>query len=165
MSQCKSFIVFFHSKKNNLIKIIIVVAVCSVVSNSLWPHEQQHARLLWPSLSPGFCSNSHPLSQWCHPTISSSAVPFFFCFSLSQYQLHVDMYPFFFFLNFGLFFVFKIYLFMYLLLGTLGLCCCAGAFPSCSKWGLLSSWHAQASHCGGFSCCGARVRESRLLWL
>ena len=71
----------------------------------------------------------------------------------------------FFFLNFGLFFVFKIYLFMYLLLGTLGLCCCAGAFPSCSKWGLLSSWHAQASHCGGFSCCGARVRESRLLWL
>ena len=46
---------------------------------------------------------------------------------------------------------------MYLLLGTLGLCCCAGAFSSCSKWGLLSSCNAKASHCGGFSCCGAQA--------
>ena len=47
-----------------------------VISNSLWPHGLQHTRLLCPSLSPGVCSNSCPLSQWCHPTISSSVVPF-----------------------------------------------------------------------------------------
>ena len=40
----------------------------SVVPNSLWPHGLQHARLLCPSPSPGACSNSCPLSQWCHPT-------------------------------------------------------------------------------------------------
>ena len=45
---------------------------CSVVSNSLWHHGLQHARLPCPSLSPRVCSNSCPLSQWCHPTISSS---------------------------------------------------------------------------------------------
>ena len=42
----------------------------SVASNYLWPHGLQHPRPC-PSLSPGVCSNSHPLSQWCHPTISS----------------------------------------------------------------------------------------------
>ena len=47
-----------------------------VVSSSLWPHGLQHARLLCPSPSPGACSNSCPLSQWCHPTVSSSVVPF-----------------------------------------------------------------------------------------
>ena len=44
----------------------------SVVSNSLWHHELQHARP-----TPGFHSNSPPSSQWCHPAISSSVVPFF----------------------------------------------------------------------------------------
>ena len=39
---------------------------------TLWPHGLQHARLPCSSLSPGVCSNSCPLSQWCHPTISSS---------------------------------------------------------------------------------------------
>ena len=48
----------------------------SVVSNSLRPHESQHARLPCPSPIPGACSNSCPLSRWCHPTISSSFVPF-----------------------------------------------------------------------------------------
>ena len=48
----------------------------SVVSNSLWPHGLQHARLPCPSLSPRACSNSCPLSRWCHPTISSSVAPF-----------------------------------------------------------------------------------------
>ena len=48
----------------------------SIVSNSLWPHGPQHARLPCPSPSPGACSNSHPLSRWCHPNISSSVVPF-----------------------------------------------------------------------------------------
>ena len=52
---------------------------CSVVSDSLRPHEQQHARLPCPSLSPGVCSNSCPLSWWCHPTISSSVMPFSSC--------------------------------------------------------------------------------------
>ena len=43
-----------------------------VMSSSLWPHGLQHARLPCPSLSPRVCPNSCPLSQWCHPTISSS---------------------------------------------------------------------------------------------
>ena len=49
------------------------------MSNFLWPCELQHARLLCPSLSPWVSSNSCPLSQWCHLTISSSAVPFSSC--------------------------------------------------------------------------------------
>ena len=53
--------------------------ICSVEFNSLRPHESQHARLLCPSLSPGVCSNSCPLSWWCHPTVSSSVIPFFSC--------------------------------------------------------------------------------------
>ena len=44
---------------------------CSVVSNSLWPHEPQHARPPCPSPTPGVYPNSCPLSQWYHPTISS----------------------------------------------------------------------------------------------
>ena len=51
----------------------------SVVSDSLWPHGLHHARLPWPSPSPGACSNSCPLIEWCHPTISSSVIPFSFC--------------------------------------------------------------------------------------
>ena len=47
----------------------------SVVSDSLWPHGLQHARLPSPSPTPGACSNSCPLSQWCHPTISSLCCP------------------------------------------------------------------------------------------
>ena len=46
------------------------------MSNSLWPHGLQHARLPYPSLSPGACLNSCPLSRWWHPTVSSSVVPF-----------------------------------------------------------------------------------------
>ena len=52
----------------------------SVMSDSLWPHGLQHARLPCPSPTPRGCTNSYPLSQWCHPTISSSVVPFFSCF-------------------------------------------------------------------------------------
>ena len=47
-----------------------------VVSNSLWPHGLQHNRLPYLSPTPRTCSNSCPLSLWCHPTISSSVVPF-----------------------------------------------------------------------------------------
>ena len=66
---------------------------CSVMSDSLWPHGLQNTRLPCPSLSPWVFSNSCPLSQWCHPTISTSVVPFSFClqffpasgsFSMSQ---------------------------------------------------------------------------------
>ena len=49
---------------------------CSVMSNSLQLHGLQHARFSCPSSSPGACSNSCPLSWWCHPTISSSVIPF-----------------------------------------------------------------------------------------
>ena len=52
---------------------------CSVASDSLWPRRLYHARLPCPSLSPGVCSDSCPLSRWCHPTISSSVTPFSFC--------------------------------------------------------------------------------------
>ena len=48
----------------------------SVVSDSLWPQGLQHAKLPCPSPTPRACSNSCPLSQWCHLTISSSLVPF-----------------------------------------------------------------------------------------
>ena len=51
----------------------------SVVSDSLWPHEPQHARPPCPSPTPGVYPNSCPSSQWCHPTISSSVVPFSSC--------------------------------------------------------------------------------------
>ena len=51
----------------------------SVVSDSLWPHEPQHARPPCPSPSPGVHSDSCPSSQWCHPTISSSVIPFSSC--------------------------------------------------------------------------------------
>ena len=46
------------------------------MSDSLWPHEPQHARTPCPSPTPRAYSNSCPLSQWCHPTISSSIAPF-----------------------------------------------------------------------------------------
>ena len=48
----------------------------SLMSDSLRPHGLQHTRLPCPSPSPGVCSNSCSLSQWCHPTISSSVIPF-----------------------------------------------------------------------------------------
>ena len=48
----------------------------SVVSKSLWPHGLQHTRPPCPSPSPRACSNSCPVSRWCHPTISSSVIPF-----------------------------------------------------------------------------------------
>ena len=49
------------------------------MSNSVRPHGLQHAGLPCPSLSPGVCSNSCPLSWWCYPTISSSVTPFSSC--------------------------------------------------------------------------------------
>ena len=51
----------------------------SVVSDSLRLHESQHARPPCPSPTPRVHSDSHPSSQWCHPAISSSIIPFFSC--------------------------------------------------------------------------------------
>ena len=51
----------------------------SVVSDSLWPHESQHARPPCPSPTPGVYPDSCPSSRWCHPAISSSVVPFSSC--------------------------------------------------------------------------------------
>ena len=51
----------------------------SVASDSLWPHESQHARPPCPSQTPGVYSNSCPSSRWCHPAILSSVIPFSSC--------------------------------------------------------------------------------------
>ena len=50
-----------------------------LISNSLWSHGLQHARLPCPSPTPGVYADSCPLSQWCHPAISSSVIPFSSC--------------------------------------------------------------------------------------
>ena len=63
----------------NTSNIISVQFSHSVVSDSLWPHGLQHARLPCPSPTPGACSNSCPLSQWFHPMISTSVIPFSSC--------------------------------------------------------------------------------------
>ena len=54
-------------------------SVHSLISKSFWPHGLHPARLPCPSPTPGAYSNSCPLSQWCHPTISSSVIPFSPC--------------------------------------------------------------------------------------
>ena len=58
-----------------------MLLLCShcVVSDSLWPHGLRHIRLSCPSLSPGICSHSCPLSWSCHPTVSSSVTCFSSC--------------------------------------------------------------------------------------
>ena len=57
----------------------VVLLFSRSVSDSFQPHGLQYARLSCPSLSPGVCSDSCPLSQWCYPTISSSTTLFSFC--------------------------------------------------------------------------------------
>ena len=66
--------------------VISVQFSCSVMSDSLWPHELQHARPSCPSPTPRVHPNSCPLCQWCHPIISSSASPSPPAFDLSQHQ-------------------------------------------------------------------------------
>ena len=53
--------------------------ICSLVSDSLWPHGLQHTRPPCPSPSPRICPSSCPLHQWCHPAISSTDALFSFC--------------------------------------------------------------------------------------
>ena len=67
-----------NQRKTNTIWSHICIAVVQSLSRVLLfvTHELQHTRLPCPSLSPRVCLNSCPLSRWCHPTISSSVVPF-----------------------------------------------------------------------------------------
>ena len=68
--------VFFCRSRSIFSLKVSVQFSCSVVSDSLWPHGLQHAWAPCPSPTPGVYSNPCPLSWWCHPTISSSVVPF-----------------------------------------------------------------------------------------
>ena len=72
-----SFQMYFHSLFDH--SIVNLLFSCSVVSNSLWPHRLQHTRLCYASPSLKTCSNSCPLSEWYHPNISSSVIPFSSC--------------------------------------------------------------------------------------
>ena len=80
LNNCSHFLesfycmIFFISKRVSSVQF-----TCSVVSDSLRPHESQHARPPCPSPTPGVHPNSCPLSWWCHPAISSSVVPFSSC--------------------------------------------------------------------------------------
>ena len=66
----------FISTQGHSLKTESVQFSCSVMSDSLQPHEPQHTRPPYPSPAPGVHPNPYPLSWWCHPTISSSVVPF-----------------------------------------------------------------------------------------
>ena len=72
--QCRSYLILSVSS---------VQFSHSVLSDSLQPHESQHARPPYSSPTPGVHPNPFPLSQWCHPTIPSSVVPIFFLYSFS----------------------------------------------------------------------------------
>ena len=63
----------------NPVIYLLSVQFSSVASDSLWTHRLKHARPPCPSPTPRVYSNSHPQSRWCHPTISSSVVPFSSC--------------------------------------------------------------------------------------
>ena len=89
-SQC--WIIFFKKRLHNDITLNLKILTInslqgfnsvqfshSVVSNSLQPHGPQHTRPPCPSPTPGIYPSSCPLSRWCHPTISSSVVPFSSC--------------------------------------------------------------------------------------
>ena len=71
-----SWVLYCTSWAFTVSKLQSVQFSCSVVSDSLWPHGLQHTRPLCPSPIPGVYSDSCPLSQWCHPAISSSVIPF-----------------------------------------------------------------------------------------
>ena len=91
MLDAASFLIIFllalmppNGWKNNTLGLLLqrfnlLLFSCQVMSDSLWPDGLQYARLPCPSPTPRVCSDSCPSSQWCHPTISSSATPFSFC--------------------------------------------------------------------------------------
>ena len=75
----------FSTPNDEFIKTLLLFS-CSIMANSFQPHGLQHTRLPCPSLVPGSCSNSCPLSRWCHATISSSVTPFTPALNLSHHQ-------------------------------------------------------------------------------
>ena len=75
----KAYLVSVNPHSNSIFQLFLLLFSLSVMTDSLPPHGLQHARLPCLSLSPEACSNSCPLSRWCHWTISSSVIPFF-CF-------------------------------------------------------------------------------------
>ena len=82
---CGRHWVWYFAAVSKLNKFSVQFA-CSVVSNSLWPHGLQHTRPPCPSPTLRVYSSSCPLNWWCHPTISSSVIPFSSCLQLSQHQ-------------------------------------------------------------------------------
>jgi len=79
---CPHNLVRSKTTKRQVVQILSFSSVQfsrSVVSDSLWLHELQHARPPCPSPTPGVHSNSRPSSRWCHPAISSSVVSFSSC--------------------------------------------------------------------------------------
>ena len=77
----KVMLEFIKIKNSNIWEIFSSVQISlSIQSESLQPHGMQHTRIPCPSPTPRACSNSCPSSQWCHPIISSSVVPFSSCF-------------------------------------------------------------------------------------
>ena len=74
MTLCNENYMQFIKWSNDI--FLLLLFSHSVVSDSLWPHGLQHARLPCLSLCRRVCSNSCPSSWWCHPTISSSVTPF-----------------------------------------------------------------------------------------
>ena len=79
-TRCHSFVSLFSFNVEFQASFSSVQFICSTMTDSLWPHGLQHAGLPCPSLTPRACSNSCPSSQWYHPTISSSVIPFCSCF-------------------------------------------------------------------------------------
>ena len=75
----KHFIVIDDIFTLDSTNVFLLLFSHSVMSNSLWSQGLQHARLPCPAPFPRVCSTSCPLNRWCHPTISSSADPFFSC--------------------------------------------------------------------------------------
>ena len=78
---CLTLLLLHQHSEANLVHVLLIILQSvqfsrSVMSDSLQPHGLQHTRPPCPSPTPGVHSNSCPLSLWCHPTISSSVVPF-----------------------------------------------------------------------------------------
>ena len=80
---------------HNIVNRLSVQFSCSVITDSLGPHGPQHTRLPYPSPTPRTCSKSCPCSWWCHPTISSSVVPFSSCLQPFPESESFQMSPFF----------------------------------------------------------------------
>ena len=74
--QCLVNLMWLPNCKISSALIDLLLFIRSVMLGTLWPHGLQHTRIPCPPPSPWVCSNSCPLSQWCHPTILSSVVPF-----------------------------------------------------------------------------------------